>query len=211
MHAPKAGLTNTHQSSVAALTRTDSESAAAVGLGKTQTEYHDGGKSMPPPSKRNSGTAFSPKPPGSRPDSMYESDNEHHHGIPHIGPYVPMYPDAGDVQAPSPAPFSPQPTGVGFYNDASQGGAHNRRRSAHMHLPPDSYGLHGHGVGPHNQFEQAWYSKHPEERAKEIQGAYGPTLTPRGEYSMSSDDLNKLVRATSNTAENFGNIYFLLK
>lgn len=205
LHAPKAEITKTQQSSVAALTRTDSQDAAAMGLGKATTEYNEGGKSMQSSSKPASVRNFSPKPPSSRPESVYESDHDHH-GIPHIGPYVPMYPDAGDVQAPSPAPFSPQPTGIGFYNDASQtgGSAHNRRRSAHGHLPPDSYGLHGHGVGPHNQFEQAWYMKHPEERAKEAQGAYGPTLTPRGEYSMSSEELNAMVRRTSVSAEGFG-------
>jgi len=205
LHAPTAGLTNTHQSSVSSLTRTDSNDAAAAGVG--QRSEHS---MLAPPSKPASITGLSPRPTprnGSRPESMYDSDHEHHHGIPHLGPYVPMYPDAGDVQAPSPAPFSPQPTGVGYFNDASSGraSAHGRRRSQHMqHLPPGSYGLHGHGVGHHDRFEQDWYQKHPEERAKEEQGAYGPINTPRGEYSMSSDDLNKLVRDSGSRGAGFG-------
>jgi hypothetical protein len=192
LHAPKAGISSGHQTSISNLTRSDASSAAAPDAVQPHTQH-----SSKPPSIK----AHSPLPtPRSRPESTYEMENEHKHGIPHLGPYVPMYPDAGDVQAPSPAPFSPQPTGVGYFNDGSRPGSssHGRRRSAQLaHLPPGSYGLHGHGVMPHDQFEQSWYSKHPQERAKEEQGAYGPINTPRGEYSLSSDDLNKLVRSSS--------------
>lgn len=205
LHAPKAGISKSHQTSIATLTRTDSNDAAAAGIGQPRQEHSESMKVPPRPSPGGR-TISRDAVSRSRPESVYESDREEH-GIPHIGPYVPMYPDAGDVQAPSPAPFSPQPTGVGFFNDASRSGpssAHGRRKSAQMHLPPGSYGLHGHGVMNHDQFETAWYQKHPEERAKEAQGAYGPTLTPRGEFSMSSEELNKIVRDSASRQSNFG-------
>lgn len=96
-----------------------------------------------------------------------------------------MYPDAGDVQAPSPGPSLEQRAGR----------QHNRTRSGREgSLPPGSYGLHGHGI-PTDNFEKAWYEKHPDEYVKEEQGQYGPGVgNPRPDWALSSDDLNKIVR-----------------
>jgi hypothetical protein len=109
-----------------------------------------------------------------------------------------MYPNAGDVQAPSPSPYLEQ-------GSQRQGRNHHRSRSARdSSLPPGSYGLHGHGVPHADKFEKAWYDKHPDEFAKE-EGQYGPGVgTPRPDWALSSDDLNKIVRGPSRSSSGLG-------
>lgn len=121
-----------------------------------------------------------------------------------------MYRDAGDVQAPSPNPsaaiYAP---GVGFHNDGSQKPRHHGRRLSGkgFEAPPGSYGLHGHGVIPNDKFEKAYYEKHPELLQKEC-GQYGGAIDNRGEFVLSSEDLNKLVRETASRTSGLGLYYF---
>lgn len=132
-----------------------------------------------------------------------QSLNGEEHGIPEIGQRVPMYRNAGDVQAPSPSPYQVDHTG------SRSGRSHNRTRSGReASLPPGSYGLHGHGVQPNDKFEKAWYEKHPEEYVKEEQGQYGPGVgTPRPDWALSSDDLNKIVRGSAVTGAGLGKFH----
>ena len=60
------------------------------------------------------------------------SQVDEEHGIPEIGLQVPMYKNAGDVQAPSPAPAGAE---------GAKGKHHVRKTSARGNLPPGSYGL----------------------------------------------------------------------
>lgn len=218
LHAPRASVPSAaSQSKVASVVRTDSQTAIEAGLGRVQTESDDGtdlglrktvsrSREFRPAS---SGLSREITRSSSRPGSIHEDHDER--GIPHFGSYVPMYPNAGDVQAPSPSPYASQgpPSGVGFFNDGSSRPAtmEGRRKSATgFHGPPGSYGLHGHGVGPHDQFEKAWYQKHPEELVKEEQGAYGPSAAlSRGEWVLSSEELNRLVR--ENNERGFGGFH----
>lgn len=124
------------------------------------------------------------------------------------GIHVPMYPDAGIVQAPSPGPPTSTPGSAalssGFPQDSSPMKHHHRRASSRQEFgPPGSYGLHGHLHEPRDQFERAWYQKHPEERQKELHRVYDPGHTPIA-TAMSSDDLNKLVHHTSETGIGLG-------
>ncbi|CAK7232737.1 hypothetical protein SBRCBS47491_008373 [Sporothrix bragantina] len=166
LHAPKPSLPAiSAKQRVATVTRTDSDKAASFGIGQPSDE------------KKKASTA-----------SQEISDDgleEDEHGIPEIGRQVPMYPNAGDVQAPSPAPESP-----------TQPKHHSRKKSARGfgELPPGSYGLHGHGVLPSDKLEKAYYGKHPELVEKE----HTPHHSDRTQdYSMTSADLNKIVRETS--------------
>lgn len=130
----------------------------------------------------------------SRPGSIHDPDPI---GIPEIGVQVPMYPNAGDVQAPSPAPVAtPHAPGIGYFNDGSQRHHHRRRSSRHDLNPPGSYGMHGHGVEPRDHFEKAWYQRHPEELAKEMRHPYDPGH-PRSEWALSSEQLNQLVHGST--------------
>ena len=108
---------------------------------------------------------------------------------------IPLNPNAGDVQAPSPAPTQSQfAPGVGYFNDGSAR-AHNRKRSARQEFgPPGSYGLHSHGQEPQDKFERDWAAKNPDKAALEGYNAYG---TPRPETALSSAELNRLVSQTS--------------
>lgn len=209
LHAPKPSFSNSSaKNRVSTVTRTDSSQAAAAGIGKATTPVfaHD---DVDPQDRNLKGrvsfrttSSASTERPGSlldRPDSAQTEDD---HGIPEIGQRVPMYPDAGDVQAPSPSPFQQQfPAGIGFHNSgiAKPGSRQHRRTpSGRDVLPPGSYGMHGHGVPSADRFEQDWYAKHPEALQKEEHGEYGPGIGGgRGEFAMSSDDLNKIVRETS--------------
>ena len=114
---------------------------------------------------------------------------------------MPMYPHAGEVQAPSPSPYLEQGSQRSSRN-------HNRTRSVRdSSLPPGSYGLHGHGVQHPDKFEKAWYEKHPDEFVKE-EGQYGPGVgTPRPDWAMSSDDLNKIVRSSAQTGSGLGEYF----
>ena len=198
LYAPKPGLpTSSAKARIATVTRTDSQQAAAAGIGKAHGDDRD-------PENRalkarasfasQESTASTERPP-----SGQAGENEQ--GIPEIGQRVPMYPNAGDVQAPSPAPFAQvAPAGIGFHNDGTARARHHgRTRSGReQFLPPDSYGLHGHGTPVQDRFEKAWYEKHPEALEREEHGEYGPGIGGgRSEFALSSDDLNKIVRDTA--------------
>lgn len=211
LHAPTPSLaTSSAKARISTVTRTDSSQAVAAGIGKTgppsiraddkdpHTRDLQAKASFP-----RSGSSASTERPAS---AMLESE----HGIPEIGQRVPMHPNAGDVQAPSPSPFAQTgPTGIGFHNDGTQrpGRHHGRTRSGRevFHGPPGSYGLHGHGTPNNDKFEKAWYDKHPDALAREENGQYGPGIGgTRGEWALSSDDLNKIVRQTATRGAGFG-------
>lgn len=114
------------------------------------------------------------------------------------GLQVPMDPNAGDVQAPTPT------------DSAAQARSKSKcgRESV---LPPGSYGLHGHGVTPNDSFEKAWYEKHPDEFKREALGQHLPASErPRPTSALSGDDLNKLVRSSADKGSGLGKLYVLL-
>ncbi|KAF2206006.1 hypothetical protein GQ43DRAFT_427659 [Delitschia confertaspora ATCC 74209] len=201
LHAPTASLpSSAAKSRIATVTRTDSSQAAAAGIGKLFPEsrgshHADSGKSDSSIGR-------------SRPQSIYNEGEEH--GIPEIGVQVPMYPNAGDVQAPTPSPYQQGPaTGIGFFNkgDHPAGRHHGRTKSGRevFYGPPGSYGLHGHGVIPKDEFEQNWYAKHPEDLKREKQGEYGPHIQEnRKEYHWIGDDLAKLVHQSASRGIGMG-------
>ncbi|OCK82207.1 hypothetical protein K432DRAFT_265099, partial [Lepidopterella palustris CBS 459.81] len=202
LYAPTASVpVSTAKSRIATVTRTDSSQAAAAGLGKLFSEADDKGET--------SGRSASSAGTHTRPQSIYKDDEEH--GIPEIGIRVPMYPNAGDVQAPTPSPMQQgAPTGVGFFNNGSKpsGRHHGRTKSGReiFHGPPGSYGLHGHGVINHNdEFEKSWYQRHPDDFAKEKQGEYGRAVPEsRKEYHWVGDDLSKLVHQSASRGIGMG-------
>jgi len=204
MHQPKAAVPqSTAKSRIQTVTRTDSSQAAAAGVGDAQDgEDKETEKQFLRPrasfNRSNVNLSISASP---RPASVHEG--EHEQGIPSIGVQVPMYPNAGDVQAPSPAPAQPHSAGIGFFNDGSQRNHHRRRSSRHEFGPPGSYGMHGHGVEPKDKFERAWYQRHPEEYQKELHHEYDPGH-PRGQFALSSEDLNKLVHGSTNRGLGMG-------
>ncbi|KXG48929.1 uncharacterized protein PGRI_027990 [Penicillium griseofulvum] len=192
IHAPRPSLpTSSAEAKVQAVTRTDSRQAAAAGLGR--------GVSPAREEQERSSRSLHSGASGIRAGSSTASNDRRlsaHMGE-EQGFRVPMYPNAGDVQAPSPSP----------YLEGSQRSSrnHNRTRSTRdSSLPPGSYGLHGHGVQHPDKFEKAWYEKHPDEFVKE-EGQYGPGVgTPRPDWAMSSDDLNKIVRSSAQTGSGLG-------
>ncbi|KKZ60518.1 hypothetical protein EMCG_04796 [[Emmonsia] crescens] len=206
LHAPKPSLPiSSAKAQVQAVTRTDSQQAAAAGFGKVvpSADYDDTDRSR----SRHIRTS------GSRQESSISSTDRQaslqfgeEGGIPEIGRRVPMDPNAGDVQAPSPSPYGDHGS-EGNHHSLSGSGQqrtgrhHQRTRSSRENsLPPGSYGLRGHGVQPSDKFERAWYDKHPDELAREEQGQYGPGLgNQRPEWALSSDDLNKIVRTSAST------------
>lgn len=198
LHAPRPSFSDsTAKARVSTVTRTDSTQAAAAGIGKAPPPLDDKNPQDRPLKAKVSfraPSAASTERPGS-------AQAEDEHGIPEIGQRVPMYPDAGDVQAPSPSPFQQAfPTGVGFHNSGTQRPPRHHRRtpSGKEIMPPGSYGMHGHGLASNDHFERSWYEKHPEALEKEEGGQYGPGIGgDRGEWALSSEDLNKLVRETS--------------
>ncbi|KAJ8105681.1 hypothetical protein ONZ43_g7328 [Nemania bipapillata] len=106
---------------------------------------------------------------------------------------------AGDVQAPSLAP-SRAPS----VDSTKSGRTHARRtssRNGFYDLPPGSYGLHGHGVDSTDKLEKAYYEKRPEVYQKEH---YQPLHDRVQDYSMSSENLNKIVRDTASRGVGFG-------
>lgn len=196
IHAPRPSLPiSSAEAKVQAVTRTDSRQAAAAGLGR--------GVSPAREEPERSSRSLHSRTSGSRAESSTAS-NERRNSA-HIGEEqgfrVPMYPHAGDVQAPSPSPYLEQGSQRSSRN-------HNRTRSARdSSLPPGSYGLHGHGVQHPDKFEKAWYEKHPDEFVKE-EGQYGPGVgTPRPDWAMSSDDLNKIVRSSAQTGSGLGEYF----
>jgi hypothetical protein len=127
--------------------------------------------------------------------SQSETHFDDEHGIPEIGQQVPMFPNAGDVQAPSPAP------GAHNLGEGLASKHHKRRTSSRGNLPPGSYGLHGHGLAPLDKLERAYFEKHPDLLRKE----HTPHHHDRpGDFSMSSEDLNKIVRETANRGSGLG-------
>ncbi|KAK4542168.1 hypothetical protein LTR36_007015 [Oleoguttula mirabilis] len=219
LHAPTASVPQSAaKNRIATVTRTDSTQAAAAGIGKSRPDddvhkmpsdsgaplsrvtsrtYDDHLRRVPStePHSLRSQSSFS-RPSSSmqtgtpRPPSIHGSD--FHEGIPEIGQQIPLYPNAGDVQAPSPAPTQPQFTqGIGFFNDGSGRAHHRKRSSRHEFGPPGSYGMHGHGhTVPQDQFERDWLMKHPEEAVKAGLGPY----MHRPETALSTEQLNKLVQ-----------------
>ncbi|KAL8395148.1 hypothetical protein RB595_002893 [Gaeumannomyces hyphopodioides] len=187
LHAPKPSLpAMSAKQRVAAVTRTDSDKAASFGIGKPSSED-------PVPSNRSLKKKASTT---SQLSGNTESHMDDEQGIPEIGQQVPMYPHAGDVQAPSPAPGS----------EGLKPKHHNRKTSARgftSELPPGSYGLHGHGVKSQDKLEKAYYEKHPELVHKESNKHHHDRPN---DFSMSRDELNKIVRATAErgTSNGFG-------
>lgn len=185
LYAPKPSLpASSAKQRVAAVTRTDSDRAASFGIGRSQPEERalsrDGIKKKP-------STSFS-----TTSDHGQHTDDEH--GIPEIGQRVPMNPNLGDVQAPSPAP--------------SEGARHHSRKHSSRGLPPGSYGLHGHGVAPLDKLDKAYYQKHPELIKRE---EHTPIHDRQNDYAMSSADLNRLVRDTASRGSGLGTCsYFSL-
>lgn len=212
LHAPRPSFsTSTAKARVSAVTRTDSVQAAAVGIGKAATPPALADDKNPQNRGLNSRTSFSRTESSAsteRPGSAQGGDSDH--GIPEIGQRVPMYPDAGDVQAPSPSLFLQNaPSGVGVHNDGTHkpGRHHSRTRSGRevFRGPPGSYGMHGHGVPHNDHFGKAWYDKHPDALVKEESGQYGPGIGGgRGEWALSSEDLNKIVRETARRGSSLG-------
>jgi len=203
LHAPKPSLpVSSAKQRVSVVTRTDSGQAAAFGIGKAVSDDADPAnrslKKKPSVASQHSLASNGTE----RPPSSLDSE----HGIPEIGQRVPMYPNAGDVQAPSPAAFSqPFAPGIGFHNDGSKPRHHGRKLSGRgVEIPFDAYGKHGHGQIPKDRFETAYYEKHPELYKKETGHYHGPFAEGRAEWAMSSDDLNKIVRDTASRGSGLG-------
>ncbi|KAG6040218.1 hypothetical protein E4U41_001244 [Claviceps citrina] len=175
LHAPRPSLpASSAKQQVMAVTRTDSDKAAAFGIGQPSSGED-----------RTVSQASMRKRPGSS-YSGYSDQGNHtddDHGIPEIGQRVPMNRHLGDVQAPSPGP-----------GHESTKKDHTRKHSTRS-LPPGSYGLHGHGVAPQAKLEKAYYEKHPEALQRE---QHTPHHGRQNDFAMSSSDLNKLVRDTAN-------------
>jgi hypothetical protein len=199
LHAPKASLPlSTAKSRIQAVTRTDSNSAAAVGIGRPASEAGDRHAHAGLSISRSSSSQQR-----SRPASIFKADaaDAEEQGIPEIGMQIPLYPNAGDVQAPTPAPSAPPATGgtgTAHRGDASDKPLHHTRTRSGREVflaPVGSYGMHGHGVVNHSDpLEKSWYQRHPEDLARETQGEYGPMIPlHRKEYNMTSAELNKLV------------------
>lgn len=187
---------------IGTVTRTDSSQAAAFGLGKARGEDRTPGDDKDPqnrPLKAKASFSSSISNGVDRPASIIDTEGQP--DGPEVGQRVPMYPNAGLVQAPSSSPLPQYPPGVGFHNDGSKQRHHGRRTSARgFEGPPGSYGMHGHGVIPKDKFEQAYYEKHPELWKKET-GAYGED---RKDWALSSEDLNKIVRQTASRGSGLG-------
>jgi hypothetical protein len=186
LHAPKPTMpSQSAKQRVAAVTRTDSDKAAAFGIGRpSSTEVAVSNRSL----KKKASTTSQL--------SQADSQVEEEQGIPEIGQQVPMYPNAGDVQAPSPGPAS-------WAAEGGKSPRHVRKLSSRgfNELPPGSYGLHGHGVTSTDKLGKAYYEKHPELLHKEH---YHYLHDRPNDYSLSSDDLNKIVRDTASRGAGLG-------
>ncbi|KAK4242775.1 altered inheritance of mitochondria protein 21 [Achaetomium macrosporum] len=184
LHAPKPSLpASSAKQRVMAVTRTDSERAASFGIGRPSS-VEDSAPALP------SNRSLKKKASTTSQLSAASSHHDDEHGIPQIGQQVPMLKYAGDVQAPSPAPV-----------EGGNGKHHKRRTSSRGNLPPGSYGLHGHGVVPQDKLEKAYYEKHPDLLKKE----HVPHHYDRpNDFSMSSDDLNKIVKETASRGSGLG-------
>ncbi|KAK2012260.1 hypothetical protein LZ32DRAFT_311764 [Colletotrichum eremochloae] len=190
LHAPKPTVpAQSAKQKVMAVTRTDSDRAASYGIGKPSSDDTTRPSSL---RRKASSSGMSQKS-----ESAF-GDEEH--GIPEIGQRVPMNPNIGDVQAPSPAPGSG--AADGFRSGTPR--HHSRKHSSRgfNELPPGSYGLHGHtSAPPKDKFEKAWYEKHPDSLKKDCK----PSLHDRqNDYALSSTDLNKIVKETHNRGSGMG-------
>jgi len=199
LHAPKPSLPKSSATAqVQAVTKTDSLHTGSVGIGKPMTpaqeDYDPLQRVRTKPSLSRPGSRASTE----RRRSLYYDDEQ---GPAELGMRVPINPLLGDVQAPSPAPFASTltPTHTGHNGELKR--RHSRTKSGiEVFLPPGSYGLHGHGVSPQDKFEKDWYAKHPEQLQHEEgcgHGVYESIGSGRGNYAMSSDDLNKIVHDTA--------------
>lgn len=190
LHAPKPSLPAVSaKQRVMAVTRTDSDRAASFGIGRPSSN-DDSAAALP------SNRSLKKKASTASQLSNTESHIDDEHGIPEIGQQVPMYPNAGDVQAPSPAP------------SATEGKKHHTRKtSSRGNLPPGSYGLHGHGVVPQDKLEKAYYEKHPDLLKKEITPHHHDRAN---DFSLSKEDLNKIVRETASRGSGLGEFKLVL-
>ncbi|KAK0707488.1 altered inheritance of mitochondria protein 21 [Lasiosphaeris hirsuta] len=180
LHAPKPSLPAVSaKQRVMTVTRTDSDRAASFGIGRPSS--NDESTTVLP-----SNRSLKKKASTTSQLSNTESHVDDEHGIPEIGQQVPMYPNAGDVQAPSPAPSST--------NGDGPKSKHHARKGSARGIPPGSYGLHGHGVGPLDKLDKAYYEKRPDLLKKEITSHHHDRPN---DFSMSGDDLNKIVRDTA--------------
>ncbi|TDZ51686.1 hypothetical protein CTRI78_v007463 [Colletotrichum trifolii] len=190
LHAPKPTMpAQSAKQRVQAVTRTDSDKAASFGIGKPSSD-----ETRPSSLRRKASSSQM----STKSESVF---GEEEHGIPEIGQRVPMNPNLGDVQAPSPAP------GSSAAPEALRSGTprhHSRKHSSRgtNELPPGSYGLHGHSSAlPTDKFERAWYEKHPDFLKKDC----STKLHDRhNDYAMSSTDLNKIVHDTHSRGSGIG-------
>lgn len=210
LHAPRPSFSSsTAKARVSTVTRTDSTQAAAAGIGKAGTPVVNDDKNLQNPTLRSKVSFSRTESSASTELPVSAQANDSDHGIPEIGQRVPMHPDAGDVQAPSPSPFSPTfSPGAGLHSDGTpkHGRHHGRTRSGRevFRGPPGSYGMHGHGVPHTDPFGKAWYEKHPDALVREEHGQYGSGVGGRGEWALSSEDLNKIVRDTASKGSGIG-------
>ena len=213
LHAPKPSLPKSSaKAQVKAVTRTNDQQAAAHGFGKASTPTNDdfeaSARSPGLRASRAPGSASQSSAPVSRRQSIIAIEEEQ--GPAELGMRVPINPNMGDVQAPSPAPLP----GGGDYFPPGKKRHHTRTKSGRdVFLPPGSYGLHGHGVQTHDKFDKDWYSKHPEQLVHEEtigHGHYSSIGSGRGEWALSSDDLNKIVRNTASRGAGFGRLTMIM-
>ena len=195
LHAPKASLpASSAKSRIQTVTRTDSSQAAAAGIGKANSETEV--KVTGPAS--STGT----------PSIHTKEDEDQEQGIPEIGLQIPLYPNAGDVQAPTPSPSHLGQTAKAAPNKGSPAARHHSRTKSGREIfrgPPGSYGMHGHGSVSTDPLEKAWYHKHPDVLAREVKGEYGPAIQEnRKEYMLSSEELNKLVHQSGSNGIGMG-------
>lgn len=196
MHAPKPSLpSSSARAQVQAVTRTDSSQAAAHGLSKNS---HDDGEPLGRIKSRSSFSRPGSSSSSIRRDSIQYDEEQ---GPAEIGLRVPINPYLGDVQAPTPALEVAH-----THSGPGERKRHSRTKSGReIFLPPDSYGLHGHGVVTTDKFEKDWYAKHPDALQKEKEkGYYHGIGSGRGESALSSEELNKLVRDTPSRGAGYG-------
>jgi len=205
LYAPKPSLPKfSATAQVQAVTRTDSSQAAAHGIGKPGTPtLQDEQEALGPDRSRSSFSRPTSSVEGDRRPSVVYGEEQ---GPAETGGIrVPINPLLGDVQAPSPVPTSVSPNHTGTSGE--------KKRSSHFRTvseasaPPGSYGLHGHGLPPQHKFEKDWYAKHPEALQHEEShghGTYELLGSGRGSFTMSSDDLNKIVRDTASRGAGLG-------
>ncbi|KAI1091100.1 altered inheritance of mitochondria protein 21 [Rostrohypoxylon terebratum] len=191
LYAPKPTMpAQTSKQRVAQVTRTDSERAASFGIGRSS--FDDQAYSGRNLKKKGSTT--------SQLSHQSEPYAEDENGIPEIGQRVPMLANAGDVQAPSPASV-PRAASVDGTKSVRNHTRKTSSRGGFGDLPSDVYGLHGHGAATTDKLEKAYYEKHPDALQKE---RYDRLHDRVHDYSMSSENLNKIVRDTASRGAGFG-------